>query len=47
MDLLLPILASALVGYLINKIEKMENRLNEIEDMIIRLELLLPKRKLD
>lgn len=47
MDMILGIVASIFLGYLISKLEKIEGKLNNLEDDLILLKASLPKRKND
>lgn len=47
MDIITGIICTALVGYFVSKVEKIESKLNRLEDEILLMKVLLPKRRAD
>lgn len=47
MDAILGIVATALVGYFVSKVEKIEAKLNRLEDEILLMKVAIPKRRDD
>jgi len=47
MEILLSAIIASLLGYLISKLEKMELKLNELENIVLIINSHMPKRKED
>lgn len=47
MELISGIVVTALIGYFVSKVEKIEQKLNNLEDEILLMKVSIPKRKND